>query len=110
MRQMAITQRADINAQFSSWILVHAGQSLVEGLCSRTDELPSDPGGLSGLELRAASSHLTILQFAAKNWATYLNYLSTEFRERVSPYCFASGISLGEQTGRADPLRLSILE
>ncbi|KAJ4175238.1 hypothetical protein NW754_005658 [Fusarium falciforme] len=76
MRQMAVCHRANIDNQFSSWILVHAGHDLKESLCARTDEYLSD-----GVEDRAATVHLTILHFAARNWSAYLDYLSSEFKQ-----------------------------
>ena len=79
MRQMAVCHRANIDKQFSSWILVHAGHDLQESLCVKTDKYPPDE-----VEDRAATVHLTILHFAARNWSAYLDYLSSEFKQIVS--------------------------
>ncbi|KAK0639106.1 hypothetical protein B0T16DRAFT_517812 [Cercophora newfieldiana] len=81
MRQMAVCHRADFRRRFCSWILVHPGQDIQDRFCARAGEHEADLAPSDELEARSVSAQLIILHFAAKNWAEYLRYLSSECKQ-----------------------------
>jgi hypothetical protein len=83
MRQVAICHRISLKRCFSGWIIIHPSNALQERLSTLRDENISRLDERESLEICAASSHLTIILNGLENWNSYLEYLSSEFKNRV---------------------------
>jgi hypothetical protein len=84
MRQMAVCNRTSLENCFSTWIIIHPSKKLQERLSASRGDTMATLDKLEVLELRLFSNHLIIIFNALENWSAYLEYLSSEFKNRVS--------------------------
>jgi hypothetical protein len=80
---MGIYQQVNYARWFSNWIIMHAPRTLQMELTAPETNHESNVTVQKAFGARTASNYLKIVGFAAKSWGPYLEYLASEFKDKV---------------------------